>query len=450
MAETLCRIIITGHLVPGKNRQTVIRELADLFKCTPEKAAELINGKPMPLKRVFDQESAKRYATRLLKIGVKCGMREIKSQGASEIMVCPKCFTEQATAAECNNCGIVIERYKKTPAQAQPDAAAQQTQSDSLLLQLAGGVNRDYYRKKFARFEAKDEKYALQWNLHAFLIPFAWFIYRKMPVAAAAVWLMYAILPRTVLIGVHLLCGFGANYWYFRSLQLKVEHLPRATDQARARAISRGGVAQRPVMVAAAMAYFVIALYVAWPFASVIGLISSDIQELNEKKVEKLQQEREADLANAADTALKVISESVRGRIYEYEAKGKSIGIPETREQLIQHYEIDEKIFQDAWDRPVMYRKYARGFILTSAGSDGVFGNTDDVRLEVEVRLSRPVAPPPGMRPTVRPVPGGVRGGTAIDRNSLEIPPTEENSPDNRQPARPFPGNRSQPLLPAD
>ncbi len=467
MAESLCRIIISGTLVAGKNRQTVVRDLAALFKCSADQAAALINGQPVPLKRLFDKVAAQRYATRLLQIGVKCGIQTVGASDANQTMVCPKCHTRQPLAAECATCGIVVERRQKAPTDANQDGAAHKLeprQKDSLVLRMAGSRNLAYYQKNFRRFEAKDDKYVLQWNLYAFLIPFAWFVYRKMPVAAAVTWILYGILPRSVLLVLHVLCGFAGNFWYFKSLRLKTDHLPSNNDRKRTKMLSGGGVSGKSVMVATGIAYVLMAIYIFSPLGPMLGLMATDVEKLNEQKVEQLQRDRAQDLAGAASTGLSLVGESISRRIYEFEAKGKSIGIPESLDKLLEYYQIEVDAMKDVWSHPVRYEKYTRGFVVTSAGPDGVFGTKDDISQEVEMRLSRPVTPPPGFRSragagpdaTVNDSPGTGASQTNLpatpdtERDTLVLPKTEDTATRSKSAEDARSSLRTLPLVPAE
>ncbi len=366
MAQALCRIIISGQLQAGKNRQSAIRDLAALFKCPPEKAAALLAGKPVPLNRTFDTESAKKYAARLLQIGVKCAIQAVSGEAAGG---------------------------------ARPAAAGAARKPDSELLQIVGAPNAEYFRKTFRKFEARDGKFALQWNKHAFFLPFAWFSYRRMPVAAAAVWLCYAILPRAVAPLLHVICGFSANFFYFRSLQHRLDQLPKGDEQAKARVMASGGVARRPVMAAAGIAYLLIAIYMVLPLVPALAKVFSNEGRLEREKVEKLEADRQKDLLGAARSTLTVKGEAIRGRIYEFEAKGKSIGVPASGEQLQQFYELEPQVLRDAWDQPLIYRKTPGGFSLQSIGPDQKADTDDDIHQEIKVELLRPEMPPPGVRP---------------------------------------------------
>jgi uncharacterized protein (TIGR00266 family) len=63
-------VAVTGHSLPGKDREQVIAALATMFSMDAVKAAYLLNGKQVVVKKSLDSANAQRYCQMLMQAGV--------------------------------------------------------------------------------------------------------------------------------------------------------------------------------------------------------------------------------------------------------------------------------------------------------------------------------------------------------------------------------------------
>lgn len=183
------KIVITGSVREGFDRQQVIAAAAKLFKCSESQAERFLQGKPTSLKREMDSKTAEQYETHLKNVGIACEQKHIKSEPVLELLSsveekvpsptsssslsleptkniqsdapaktsglslsddyqsssslslenssppqetttssdfqCPKCGTSQKQSEECIQCGIIFSRYQP------PSITEKQTDSSS-------------------------------------------------------------------------------------------------------------------------------------------------------------------------------------------------------------------------------------------------------------------------------------------------------------------------------
>ncbi|NOX42169.1 MAG: DUF2628 domain-containing protein [Gammaproteobacteria bacterium] len=74
MAQALYKVVVSGELAEDRDSDTVVQNLASLFKCSTDKAAGLVAGKPTKLKKEMSHDTAIKYRARLEKVGVKCSI----------------------------------------------------------------------------------------------------------------------------------------------------------------------------------------------------------------------------------------------------------------------------------------------------------------------------------------------------------------------------------------
>ena len=127
------KIVFDGQLMPEASLEMVKTNLARLFKSDLARIDSLFSGTPVALKRDLGEGEAEQYLTALQKAGAKV-RKELDQaanlslvpteaetvqaeQAATPTMTCPKCGHEQAKAAECSACGIIIEKYLARQAQ---------------------------------------------------------------------------------------------------------------------------------------------------------------------------------------------------------------------------------------------------------------------------------------------------------------------------------------------
>ena len=137
------KIVFDGQLMPEASLEMVKTNLARLFKSDLARIDSLFSGTPVALKRDLGEGEAEQYLTALQRAGAKVRKEldqaaslslvpteaetvqaEQVKQAAAPHMTCPKCGHEQAKAAECSACGIIIEKYLARQAQLNEAAPA--------------------------------------------------------------------------------------------------------------------------------------------------------------------------------------------------------------------------------------------------------------------------------------------------------------------------------------
>ena len=139
MNQPRYKIVFDGRLMPEASLETVKENLTRLFKSDRARIDSLFSGASVALKRDLGESEAEQYLNALQKAGahVRKELDQAASlslvpteaeiveadQAATPNMRCPKCGHEQAKAAECSACGIIIEKYLARQAQLQEEAA---------------------------------------------------------------------------------------------------------------------------------------------------------------------------------------------------------------------------------------------------------------------------------------------------------------------------------------
>ena len=175
-ADKKYKVVITGSVLNGFERQQVVTAAAKLFKCSESQAEQFLQGKPTSLKREMDAKTAEQYESHLKQLGVACQQKPVNSEPVLELLSsveesvpsstsssplslessnniqndaptnmsglslsdnyqptsslsqenssappdntlssdfqCPKCGTSQKKGEECIQCGIIFSRYQ--------------------------------------------------------------------------------------------------------------------------------------------------------------------------------------------------------------------------------------------------------------------------------------------------------------------------------------------------
>ncbi|AYF88775.1 DUF805 domain-containing protein [Pseudomonas sp. DY-1] len=145
MTEARFKIVFDGEPMPGVALETVKENLARLFKSDASKIDSLFGGRSVALKRDLVEAEADKYLTALQRAGAMVRKEQDIAAGLSlvatedhpapvtaaaaaetstdtDTMNCPKCGHEQAKAAECQVCGIIIDKYLARQAQLTEEA----------------------------------------------------------------------------------------------------------------------------------------------------------------------------------------------------------------------------------------------------------------------------------------------------------------------------------------
>ncbi|QEY61015.1 DUF805 domain-containing protein [Metapseudomonas lalkuanensis] len=144
MTEARYKIVFDGQPMPGVALETVKENLARLFKSDADKIESLFGGRSVALKRDLVEAEADKYLAALQRAGAKVRKEQDVAAGLSLVatddhpepataaaeaaaasndsMSCPKCGHEQPKAAECQACGIIVDKYLARQAQLAQEA----------------------------------------------------------------------------------------------------------------------------------------------------------------------------------------------------------------------------------------------------------------------------------------------------------------------------------------
>jgi len=127
------RVVFEGEILDGLQVEEVKRGLASLFKASEAQIERFFSGKRLSIKKDVDHETAMKYVKAFERVGAICRMealethssleqplmleREAEKPKQQDVVVCPKCQFEQASAEDCIRCGIIISKfYERTHA----------------------------------------------------------------------------------------------------------------------------------------------------------------------------------------------------------------------------------------------------------------------------------------------------------------------------------------------
>jgi hypothetical protein len=157
------KVIYTGKLKPGTNRERIIALFSEKFKLGPEKAEKLIaSGRSVTLKKDIDLDKAEKYQASLEKLGLTIeldpkpsledtlmldGSTELTlaaidndDEDATEVLdstmnstreSCPKCGSSNMQMGICQDCGIVAAKYLAAQAREAESAAQVNREEDA-------------------------------------------------------------------------------------------------------------------------------------------------------------------------------------------------------------------------------------------------------------------------------------------------------------------------------
>lgn len=84
MSEQLYDIIITGRLLEGVSQDQAVQRVAQLFKTGPDKAAQLVDGKPHRIKKDLTEDAARKFKSALTKAGLQTVAKPSAASNAAE------------------------------------------------------------------------------------------------------------------------------------------------------------------------------------------------------------------------------------------------------------------------------------------------------------------------------------------------------------------------------
>lgn len=374
----LYRVVLSGRMRPGYDRDAVIDALADLFGSSREKMARLLQGTAVPFRKEYDREEALRIRDRIRGAGAEC-----------EIEPAP----DTATGGPANQAIPEVESEGVTTAEAPDDAEAATAEpaaaDDSGLmaaLMAFVGPKADYYRQRFTRFgDLRQPRFAPTWHWPAFFAFFIWALYRKLWLwagiyLAGSFLLLFFFAPLPLLLAWVVVWPLAANWLYFRQARSKVMAGDPAPEGGGQQYYPDGGVSGRAVLLGIG---FVILLNSAFSQLFLSRFIEKFEQEFGDLLPESgtiLRGDGSVLDPAAADSQLRRsvervtnLSVLIRLRLATQSEQGGTLDFDRLQQEL------GRDKFVDGWGNPLRIRQDVEGVTINSAGPDGAFDTADDI-----------------------------------------------------------------------
>jgi len=315
---------------------------------------------------------------------------------ATHEIICPKCKNVQRVASECSHCGVVFSKYvgdknieneADQKLQEVTEASAKEWQELSWFV----GENFESYRHKFEAIAAKDDKYVAQWHWPAFLVPYAWFIHRKLYPYFAAYFAYYTLM---IIIGVapivsaligNTICALAANYIYYRHVKRKLEMCDDDIDARRIDIIEAGETNTIFVTLAATLGLIIFSWILIFNLM-VRPVVNALMDSMEQDQAFVEQGTNDEKTTRAGMVMLKNV---VIGTKMAKEVSGEHFTIPADMDALREALKLEPAAadlqFKDGWDNPMHYFGDNQRIRIESAGADGKWNSEDDIVLESRV-----------------------------------------------------------------
>ena len=382
--ETRYRVVLSGRMLPGRDRDQVIDALAKLFGSSREKMARLVQGREVPFKKAYDREEAIRIRDQVRAAGAECEVEPILASAEETLAEPPAAAAVEAARPE-------QEPGREPPSRPVPGsetgaAAAQQAPGSMMVALMAYvGPRADYYRRRFERFgDPRQPRFVLTWHWPAFFAFSLWALYRKMWKwaginFAGSILLFYLFAPLPLLLGWVMAWPLAANWLYFRQAREKV--LAIGTDPAsQPRLAAEGGVNSHAVLLGIGLVLILNTLFSQFFLNRLLSRFEQEYGQLLPESGTMLRGDgsvldtAEADAKTRATVRIiSMLAVSIRIWMSGQEKQGEMIDF----NRLLR--ELGREKFIDGWGNPIRIRQDAQGVIINSAGPDGEFDNTDDI-----------------------------------------------------------------------
>ena len=331
MSDPAYRIILTGELLPGFQREDAVNGMARLFDQSPKTLQRSLDLGNAPVNQLFSAEEAFQTQNRLERLGVRSRIERVNHRQAAlhagdpgtvepGKMSCPACGQIQMVSTTCAACGIHFEEYNRQrregrlPATPPARSTAQsengrhvsswqqaasefedeiEPDEEDYLALFVGPSHITNYLPAFARYRDGGRlQFANGWNWGAVFSPFLWAMWRKIWFWALIMLLTEIVVPTTLVVlgtrpGLPLqLAMIGglllvanrivwpalANYLYYRHARASIRRLERmsATLVHENDIVEAGGVSYAGAFVGLCMA--VVSVLFCWNLIDSLGI----------------------------------------------------------------------------------------------------------------------------------------------------------------------------------
>ena len=146
MNEQMYRVVLTGKLAPGFQREQVMAALAKELQTSAAKLLPVFEGRELPIEDVLTAHDAAVLQRRLEHLGASTRVDRVLASEMQDrhevsglhlprggdpaeagLMHCPACGHAQLVAKSCDECGVVFADYNRDHAQPAFEQAAKVT-----------------------------------------------------------------------------------------------------------------------------------------------------------------------------------------------------------------------------------------------------------------------------------------------------------------------------------
>jgi uncharacterized membrane protein YjgN (DUF898 family) len=142
MNGTLYHVVYKGEIVPGFDREAVCQNLTRFFSISTEKARKILEGSRVILKQNLDETAARRFGTRLQKMGLKVALQ---LTGATATAPLPKTLRTREKVREEKPIPPVEVKAKKVTTAEDVSKTSVRTPDRSLEFEFRGNGT-EYFR----------------------------------------------------------------------------------------------------------------------------------------------------------------------------------------------------------------------------------------------------------------------------------------------------------------
>lgn len=438
MGQGEYKVVLTGAVVEGFDREQVVASAAKIFKCPVERAERFLLGKATTLKRDMDAATAERYRDHLAKAGIACRLESISAPqpvlelsedigvspapdrvspslslsptgeeqpanssgsgatpsrsiespstsgnppvAAGSGFQCPKCGTSQERGEECIKCGIIFSRHQASEdrtATASSQEEPEMNEWDEIGLFV--GENMEKYQFKFRQLYQNDGKYQASWHWPAFIAPIPWMIYRKLYPWAAGLLVLQMVLPPMALLIVGISMGLMGNYLYYRHIIHKLGKMTSRGDSRREEIIHAGGRNSMIITIGGAiLAGFLMMI------AYYLFFMPPEVKEAMEQG-----QRNQQEIVDVGDDPTKQQMLMLKNILLMQKSASKLMNrdfeMPRDMEELRKMTGMKPKATTDKWGTQMEFEVDGNTMVFYSAGEDKSFDSADDIVLETSL-----------------------------------------------------------------
>lgn len=397
------QIILAGTTADEISVEQAAEVLGKLFKREPERLRPLFAGKPYTVPMKLTEEQARKLHLYLTKSGIPCSIKapepalvttafnlEIdeshdepattsEGESGSVAFACPKCGTGQEREESCIECGLVFEKYYAQQleyASEMGDVEDQGNPGEDDLLDYFVDTNMHAYQRKF---EALENGARATWHWPAFFVPFYWALYRKMWFISVAAFITQLFWPIS-----NIVFGLVGNQLYYQHAKSNIDQLSKKFrgHLLLEKLEARGGTSSRAVIIAIVLTLLLNVLVFRIFFDTVQTIVESpEVAEqmsnadqgivfMNDGKARakpSLASQKEALI-----TSLRMATISMQ---YAMHSRIRTL----SRDELESKLQLSKKQNRDGWGNVIRLQEAEKGYVLISAGVDGVFDSGDEI-----------------------------------------------------------------------